>query len=290
MDNSFDLLKNHRFRVIVTRGLDGPQNMAADEALLARGREGEVVLRFYDWAIPTLSLGYFQKISSRQLETYRQRGISLVRRPTGGRAVFHDDEITYSVTLPLKREATRSWSAPYYAAISQFLLWGLERLGVKGAGQARPGRVRQDRRNREIKSTTWCFAIDPALGGTEISVDGRKLVGSAQRLYAHGLLQHGSIIRRIASSPESLDFWPRGEDGRGLATSLEEVLGRKPGFMEVVTVYTEILKQRSVPWEFSALKPETGDLIAALAREKYERLDWPRVKGPAASSSPAPVG
>lgn len=283
MDNSIQLFKKYHFRVVITRGFNGPQNMAADEALLIAGREGQGVLRFYDWTPSTLSLGYFQRLSPEQLKPYPQ-GVPLVRRPTGGRAVFHDQEVTYSVTLPMKREAGRSWSAPYYAAISRFLLQGLEKLGVK---EARLQTQKENRQNKGRESTLLCFA---AKNFFEICIGDKKLVGSAQRFYPCGLLQHGSILTRISSHPEFRDFWPRAEDGRYLATSLEGVLGRKPDFMEVVEGYAEVLKQRGFSWEFSALKPQEEDLIAVLAREKYERLDWPRDEKPARGNSQALLG
>lgn len=268
MNNSFDLLKKYKFRVVVTQGLNGPLNMAADEVLLKGCREGKAVLRFYDWHPPTLSLGYFQRLDPKETEACRQRGVPLVRRPTGGRAVFHEDEVTYSIVLPLRREQGRTWSTHYYAAISEFLLQGLVKLGVKEA------KIHAQREKNHVngkKNSPWCFE---AKNFSEIAVKNKKLVGSAQRLYPQGLLQHGSIIRRISLDPGTEAFWPRGADGLLLATSLEEILGIKPAFGEVVKVYTGILQELRIPWEFSALKKNEERLMAELARGKYERLNW----------------
>src|SRR3954466_12069034 len=96
-------MAHSRWRLLVTPPASGPENMALDEALMARAIEtGEWVLRVYSWATPTLSLGRNQTARGRyDLGRIRERGLGVVRRPTGGRAILHDREITYSVTAPV---------------------------------------------------------------------------------------------------------------------------------------------------------------------------------------------
>lgn len=171
-----------RWRLLRTPPLDGAANMALDEALLHRAaRTGEWVLRVYEWARPTLSLGRNQAARGRyDLDAFARRGIDVVRRPTGGRAILHDREATYSVTAPVASAGTLRDS---YARINRLLVAGLRALGadatIAGPRPAhRPG-------------VAPCFE-EPAEG--ELIAAGRKLAGSAQWRDADALLQHGSIL------------------------------------------------------------------------------------------------
>jgi lipoate-protein ligase A len=157
--------------------------MALDEALMARARRtGETVLRVYAWSAPTLSLGRNQRAAGLyHLAALEQRGISVVRRPTGGRALIHHREVTYSVTAPTTvEESARST----YAAINALLVAALTSLGVRAslATPAEPARA---------PTSLPCF-VEPAAG--ELVLDGRKLAGSAQWRDDGALLQHGSIL------------------------------------------------------------------------------------------------
>lgn len=157
--------------------------MAVDEALAETVRSGgPPVLRFYRWAPVCLSLGRNQPARGRyDLEQLRARGIEVVRRPTGGRAVLHDRELTYAVVLPAGQ-----FSSPRaaYAAINRGLVDGLRRLGVPARLQPRMGT------RAPTPSLVPCFN-DPTEG--EVVAAGRKLLGSAQRRDRGVLLQHGSL-------------------------------------------------------------------------------------------------
>src|SRR5262245_64276589 len=91
-----------RWKFLESPADDGPGNMALDEALMSRAtRTGEAVFRVYSWSVPTLSLGRNQRAKGDyDLGAAHERGIAFVRRPTGGRALLHDHEVTYSVTIP----------------------------------------------------------------------------------------------------------------------------------------------------------------------------------------------
>jgi len=160
---------------------DGVTNMAADQALLETVRPGHGTWRWYGWERPTVSFGRNARLAGRiDADTVAQAALAAVRRPTGGRALLHWRELTYSVTMPL--DETLPWRAAY-AAVNQLLLLMLHRLHVPavlaggGAPVAPEGPV--------------CFE-EPASG--EITVAGRKLVGSAVWRQGGAYLQHGSIL------------------------------------------------------------------------------------------------
>ena len=171
------------WRTLVTTAASGAVNMAMDQALMARARRtGESVLRVYTWSEPTLSFGRHQLARGRvDPQVAKELGVSLVRRPTGGRALLHHREVTYSVTAALARDdSVRAW----YASINLVLLRALRELGVHAETAVVTGRT-------PLPSTASCF-VRPDEG--EITVGGRKLVGSALLRQQGALLQHGSIL------------------------------------------------------------------------------------------------
>jgi lipoate-protein ligase A len=163
--------------------MSGPENMALDEALMTRAHDtGEWVLRVYSWASPTISLGRNQSARGRyDLGRIRERGLGVVRRPTGGRAILHNREITYSVTAPVDDAGDLRTS---FERINRLLLAGLNALGV-GA------EVAAGDRRASTPGMAPCFD-EPSAG--ELTLDGRKLAGSAQWRSDGALLQHGSIL------------------------------------------------------------------------------------------------
>ena len=177
----------------------GAVNMAVDEALLESARRGQVTLRFYSWQPACLSLGRNQIARGRYREDEaRRRGIDIVRRPTGGRAVYHDRELTYSVTAPADLWGSLAAS---YRRINRALNDGLVALGVPASLAPATDFVPHP-------TARACFR-DPLEG--EIMAGGAKLVGSAQWRTEGGLLQHGSLLLhddqhvpdelRVSSSP-----------------------------------------------------------------------------------------
>ena len=171
-------------RLILSDPAPGAWNMALDEALMDAVREGaEPVLRFYRWQPACLSLGRNQPAAGfYDRDEIARRGLGVVRRPTGGRAVVHARELTYSVIVP-----DRSLGGPResYAAINGALVAGLRELGVAATLQA-PTEYRAP-----VPSTNPCF-LQPAQG--EVVLAGRKLIGSAQLSQRGVLLQHGSLL------------------------------------------------------------------------------------------------
>jgi lipoate-protein ligase A len=170
---------------------DGSWNMAMDRALFQACDEGKggPVLRLYGWQRPTLSLGFFQD-AERELDLARCRreGVPVVRRPTGGRALLHSRELTYSLVAPVGYSLFSGGLRPTHAAIARALLTGLEKLGVPGV-EFGPGVKNQSPAWR--KHSAACFT---SLNHCEITVRGKKLVGSAQKRSRRAFLQHGSVL------------------------------------------------------------------------------------------------
>lgn len=171
-----------RWRLLDTGAHDGAWNMAADEALMDRARRtGESVFRIYAWSRATLTLGRHEA-AARRFDRSRiaAHGVDVVRRPTGGRALLHDREVTYSVTAPVDPAEPLADSV---RRINALLLGALQRLGVPAIEATAPRIMRPE--------GAACFAA-PAPG--ELTLFGRKLAGSAQVRQGGALLQHGSIL------------------------------------------------------------------------------------------------
>ena len=163
--------------------------MAMDEALMAHAsRTGHWVLRVYSWSSPTVSFGRNQvALGAYDRRRLAERGIDVVRRPTGGRAILHDREVTYSVAAPV---ADAGDLAESYARINRLLIAALRRLGLDAEVV---DRTDPSMKNPELerRGPLPCFH-HPSAG--EITLHGRKLVGSAQWRSSEALLQHGSIL------------------------------------------------------------------------------------------------
>ena len=216
----------------------GPRNMAVDEALMDAARRGETLVRFYRWSPPCLSLGRNQPARGLyDRDAARELGVDVVRRPTGGRAVYHHREVTYAVAAPAGRWGSLRES---YALLNRALIAGLSAVGVPAAaartGGATPG-----------PSPRACFR-DPLPG--EVVVDGRKLVGSAQWRDGGALLQHGSVLlraeqemaerlRREDAEDVGRRSDPRARSDDSSETGLAEVLDREPSAEEVVAALRE---------------------------------------------------
>jgi lipoate-protein ligase A len=179
------------WRLLHTPAAPGAFNMALDETLMSFARDTSCwVLRVYGWSVPTLSFGRNQTArGGYDLQRLAERGIDVVRRPTGGRAILHDHEVTYSVVGPANVAGDLRES---YERINRLLIAALRALGVDGAAVAgERARVPEREMEQAQPGLTPCFH-HPSIG--EITLDGRKLVGSAQWRSDGALLQHGSIL------------------------------------------------------------------------------------------------
>ena len=212
------------WRLLDTPPAPGAWNMAVDQALAESVRAGgPPVLRVYRWSPPCLSLGRNQPTDGYDRDEIARRGLDVVRRPTGGRAVLHHRELTYSVAMT---DGELGGPRQAYAAINRALVAGLRRLGVDArlqpAGAARA----------PVPSLAPCFE-QPVEG--EVTAGGRKLVGSAQRRDRGVLLQHGSLP--VEDDQSTVAALLRA-DARGAApeppATLAALLARAPGWGELV--------------------------------------------------------
>ena len=206
----------------------GDVNMAFDEALMRRAASGSAVFRVYGWSVPTLSLGRNQRARGvYNLGAAREMGVGIVRRPTGGRALLHHREITYSATLPA-RDAAAARDA--YAFINGVLLEGLRGLGVDAALATQTVALPPGPRP--------CFDV-PA--EREIVVGARKLVGSSQWRRGGALLQHGSIlVRDDQGLIARLMLTPDGSSP--MAATLCDALGGEPSVHQVAEALRNALR------------------------------------------------
>lgn len=190
----------------------GPLNMAIDQALLERaGRHGERWLRLYRWSPHCLSFGRHERAARRyDRERIAATGLDLVRRPTGGRAVWHAAELTYAIALPA---ASLAGIRSTYLEIHRMLLAALRSLEVDAT-------LAEDMPVPSLDAGA-CFARP--VGG-EIMVAGRKVVGSAQVREAGGLLQHGSIL--LGDDQSMVAAVSRGDPPRDGSAPLERLTGR----------------------------------------------------------------
>lgn len=179
------------WRFLNTGSYSAAMNMAVDNTLL-RGvqKGGAPTVRFYTWSAPAISFGYAQDpYNEVNVERCIDAGFDLVRRPTGGRAVLHWEELTYSVVAPL--DASISWGKRIdeaYRVIGNCLVKGLQSFGIEA--ELEKNQIDSEKVPRSNVSSP-CFS---SIARSEVKLNGRKLVGSAQRRFTGAMLQHGSII------------------------------------------------------------------------------------------------
>lgn len=238
------LARAPRWVLLASPPADGAVNMATDHALARwAAAAGVGVVRVYAWAPATISFGRNQRTAGRyEAAAIAAAGLGVVRRPTGGRSILHDRELTYSVALPARAtDAAR----PAYDAVTTLLLDALARLGVAAERAAPAGRAR-------APGPAPCFA-EPAAG--EVSWRGRKLAGSAQWRDGAALLQHGSVL--VDDDQARLATFAPGEAVASVAT-LREALGRVPSVAEFAEAWA------------AALAAATGERPAPLAPDAPE--------------------
>lgn len=257
------------WRLIRSLGADGATNMAVDEAILRALASGDAppTLRLYAWDPPALSLGRGQAVEDVDRQAVEAAGYDLVRRPTGGRAILHIDELTYSVVAPEREPRVAGGVVESYRRLSRGLVRGLELLGVEDiVADERVG-------NRETEGPV-CFEVP---SDYEITVGGKKLAGSAQ-MRAHGaVLQHGAVplYGDIARLCLLLSGHPEPARVRARATTVERALSRRVNWDEAAAAlaqgFTEALNLRLEPGRLTdGERTEAQELRA----EKYATGAW----------------
>jgi lipoate-protein ligase A len=194
--------------------------MAIDEAVFRlNGLEGlPPTLRFFGWTPPAVSLGYFQRTFQEiDVDFCRREGIDIVRRPTGGKAVLHDQELTYSLVAAVDHPLFAGSILETYRVISGCILEALKRLGLA------PEMVSEGRSALGTSMEAYCFA---APSKYELLVEGRKICGSAQVRAGGVFLQHGSLLMEIDPDQTAAVMRTAAAGIAGSTTTLREQLGR----------------------------------------------------------------
>ena len=257
------------WRLLVTEPTDGATNMAIDEALW-RGRQSggaPPALRFYAWDPPTVSLGYGQALDDTvSVETCRRLGVGIVRRPTGGSAIYHDGperELTYSVVATNEDLGVTADLLEAYRWIARALATGLRALGVPAEIVAAP--------RAKGPAPAFCFA---RTGRYEIEIDGRKLVGSAQRRRGRCFLQHGSVLLG-ADEARLRALFPTTRDPMASMTTLESARGRRPTFEEVSHALGAAFEaEHGLTLRPAGLSTGEQSLVERLVADKYATDAW----------------
>jgi len=257
------------WRLLVTEPTDGATNMAIDETLWRSRRAGVAppTLRFFAWTPPTISVGYGQPLDDHvDVAACHALGVGLVRRPTGGSAIYHDGpdrELTYSVTATVGDLEVGTDLLLTYRWIGRALERGLRALGADAAlvsARASGG-----------LAPAFCFA---RTGTYEIEIGGRKVVGSAQRRQGGAFLQHGSVLLGVDTSRLRALF-PRTRDPLASMTTLEAALGRRPSFQEVSDALIAAFEsEHGLRLKPDGLSSEELATSERLVNEKYATPRW----------------
>jgi lipoyl(octanoyl) transferase len=255
-------------RVVFDDAGDGFWNMAVDEAILQSVIEGRSppTLRFYGWKPACLSLGYFQRSDVVNRMKCREHSVDIVRRITGGRAVFHDQEFTYSFAMPVP-QGNKGSILETFKVINGGIVKGLQGLGVRAVLHRREGR------SVSAKSPL-CFSSPSHY---EITVEGKKILGSAQVRRGGALLQQGSLPLRarkdmaeelLKGDPDSLD-----EDGgyAGLEEFLPTTFEREHLVYLIVQGFREIF---SAGIDEALLTPDEIGGARSFYKDKYAQDSW----------------
>ncbi len=268
------------WRLISTGSLSPAENMAVDEAILIAHSKGLVppTVRFFGWNPPTLSIGYFQKIADVDFDSLRQKGLGFVRRPTGGRAVLHDRELTYSIVVSESHPQMPSSVNESYRVLSMGLVEGFRQLGLSADMVSLA--TEDEKRKYESLGSAACF---DSPSWYELVVEGKKVTGSAQMRQLGVILQHGSILLDLDvdllfsvlrfSSEKLRERMRNGFLEK--AVSIKQITGRDLTFQEAETAFWRgFEKGLRVRLEPSELTAEERQLAKELVDTKYGAADW----------------
>ena len=274
-------MKKETWRFIDSGNCSPSYNMALDEALLEWHSEGKrpPTIRFYGWDPATLSVGYFQKVEKEiNLDSVKEHGLGFVRRPTGGRGVLHEHELTYSVIVSEEHPEMPKTVTEAYRVISEGILKGFQGLGLE-AYFAVP-KTAEEREGLKNPRSSVCF---DAPSWYELVVEGRKVAGSAQTRQKGVILQHGSILLDLDEDKLfSLFNYPSDRVKERMqrafknkAVAMNEISSEtitmdmakeafKKGFEEGLNIHLE-------PYELSE---EESQYVVDLAKSRYESDEW----------------
>ena len=263
------------WRLLITPPAHGAWNMAVDESILEHiGRGASLpTLRLFAWEPACLSLGSAQPFSDVDLTRLQQRGWEMVRRPTGGRAILHTDELTYSVAALTGEPRLAGSLLESYNRLAVALLEAVRSLGL-------PVEMKEDTGAHRQTPNPACFEVPSAY---EITVGGKKLIGPAQGRRKDCVLQHGSVpvtgdLTRITQALIFPDESSRAEAaGRLLAraTTVETVLGREVSWEEAAQAFIRAFETKlDLNLEENVLSESEVKRAEELVQQKYAHPDW----------------
>lgn len=264
------------WRLVITPPAPGAWNMAVDEAILTSIGKQLVppTLRLYSWNPPCLSLGYAQLFSDVDRPNLAARGWHLVRRPTGGRAILHTDELTYSVIGPLSDPRLAGSVLDSYRCLASALLSALHRLNIPAESHATSASQGSTARG------PVCFEVP---SNYEITVVGKKLIGSAQARRKEGLLQHGALplsgdLTRITQVLKFSDETSRQEAALRLlahATTAEAVLGYPLTWQAAAQAFQSAFQEvLNLQLTLEPLTKDEKTRTTELVRDKFDHPSW----------------
>ena len=262
------------WRIITTPPACGAWNMAVDEAILEHVERGLVLptLRLYAWDPPCLSLGRAQPFTDVDINRLETHGWDVVRRMTGGRAILHTDELTYSVTGPISEPNLAGSLLESYNRLAGALLAAVQDLGLLVE-------MKEGKAENGIPNPV-CFEVPSTY---EITVNGKKLIGSAQARRKEGVLQHGSLpltgdLTRICQALVFADESAREAAMERLlarATTVESVLGREVDWESAAQAFVRAFEaQLELKLEAGELSQSELSRAEELVHEKYAHPSW----------------
>jgi len=265
--------------------------MAVDESILEHIHRGESqpTLRLYAWNPPCLSLGHAQPFADVDMDRVKEHGWEVVRRVTGGRAILHTDELTYSVTGSTDEPVLAGGVLESYNRLAQALLFAIRELGltveIKKDGSRYTLRKEQERsglldRQTALSINPICFEVPSTY---EITVDGKKLIGSAQARKKEGVLQHGSLplkgdLARICQALAFKDEAARENAARRLLTravTVESVLGVETAWETAAQAFVKGFEaQLGIHFQRGEMSRSEAERTEELVKEKYANRAW----------------
>ncbi|MFW5809312.1 MAG: lipoate--protein ligase family protein [Halanaerobium sp.] len=266
-----------KWRLIENSSSNAFYNMAVDEAVMILHSQNKVppTLRFYSWEPAALSLGYFQKAEAEiDYQRCQGEGIDLVRRLTGGRAILHDQELTYSIIIREDYKLLADSIEKSYQQISMGLVKGLQGLGI-------PVELKAVERGKKAPAGHSAACFD-APSWYEVILDNKKLIGSAQRRKDNTILQHGSLPLKLDAAKIFKLLNYSSEQQRKKArrifsaksTSLKKA-GCNFSYSELEKALTEGLGEvLAIEFEKGNLTKAEKELAQQLAEEKYSSKNW----------------
>lgn len=263
------------WRLLITPPARGAWNMALDESILEHIGCGESIptLRLYAWEPACLSLGHAQPFTDVDIQRLKQRGWEVVRRMTGGRAILHTDELTYSVIAPSDEPSVAGTVLESYNRLAQALLFAVKELNL-------PVEMNEGKADNHSTPNPVCFEVPSTY---EITVDGKKLIGSAQARKREGVLQHGSLpltgdLTRIC---QALRFENESERENAVqrllarAATVESALGREVSWETAAQAFIHAFEaQLGLNFQTGELSPSESKRTDELVKEKYDHPSW----------------